>query len=408
MGNKKILFICRNYGDPRSACGICIQNLVDEFKNRGFEVWVISVTKDPIEELVNSQRIHYYAIKEGWFTTFNRKSMLKTGWINSLLFKLVYLIRLPYVLYNFPVLSRRLEKELISLLRKLIKKNDISYVVGTNSPFEPIKATIEIKKEFKTAIKAICYHLDPILLQTNNSKAVNIYKRKKAYSVVVEESNTVDLIMAQQSTRGLISKPNIEYVDFPLYITNNNNKVSGFAFSHEYINITYIGTLDEDNRNPLFFIKLLNDVYNQTQKQCMLHIWGFVRDSVTLEKLKAYSIFVTYHGMIDPSEVMDILQKSDILLNISNKVSYNAVPSKIFQLFSTKKPLINIIRHREDYAKRYFEKYPSVFFIEEYLNDADSMKMAKYIDNSYGKAVEISDSLYESSTPRYISDLIIR
>ena len=140
----------------------------------------------------------------------------------------------------------------------------------------------------------------------------------------------------------------------------------------------------------------------------MLHIWGFVRESVTLEKLKAYSIFVTYHGMIDPSEVMDILQKSDILLNISNKVSYNAVPSKIFQLFSTKKPIINIIRHREDYAKRYFEKYPSVFFIEEYLNDADSMKMAKYIDNSYGKAVEISDSLYESSTPRYISDLIIR
>lgn len=402
----KIIFICRNYGDPKSACGICVKNLVDEFQLRNFEIWVISVTKEPIKELLDSKEIHYSYVKEGWFTTFNRQSKLRTGLLNSVLFKLVYLIRLPYVLLNFPILSKRLKTDLTSHLRDLIKNNGIYYVVGTNSPFEPIQATIDIKKEFGTGIKAVCYHLDPVLLQDNKSKAINLYKDKRSYVAVTEEANVVDLILAQQSTKGLISKPNIEYVDFPLFIKNDTIEESGVKFSSDYVNITYVGTLDEDNRNPQFFLDLLNDVYRKTKKQTLLHIWGFIRESATVERLKTCP-FVIYHGMIEPTKIMDILLKSDFLLNISNLQSYNAVPSKIFQLFSTKKPIINVVRHPEDFAKQYFEKYPSVLVIEEYRHIAEPLNLVKYIEDNYGKSIELPDNIYETSTPEYISDLII-
>ena len=116
----KILFICRNYGDPKSACGICIKNLVDEFRRRDFEVWVISVTKSPLAEYSDSKEIHYFTVKEGWFTTFNRQSRTKNGLINKIVYKMVYLLRFPYVLAYFPILSRRLQRELTDLMLKLI------------------------------------------------------------------------------------------------------------------------------------------------------------------------------------------------------------------------------------------------------------------------------------------------
>lgn len=113
--------------------------------------------------------------------------------------------------------------------------------------------------------------------------------------------------------------------------------------------------------------------------------------------------------MADSWMVMDILEKSDILLNISNKQSYSAVPSKIFQMFSIRKPIINVVRHPKDFAKKYFDIYPSVFTIEEYndkekLTEADygcCLKVLEDVGHLVGRSYETdddqtSDIIYES------------
>lgn len=403
----KILFICRNYGDPKSACGICIKNLVDEFRRRDFEVWVISVTKTPLAEYMDSKDIHYFTVKEVWFTTFSREARTKKGFVNRLLYKAIYYLRLPYAICEFPVSSNRLIKELTSLIGELVSNNGIYYVVGSYSPFEPIKALIEIKRKFGKEIKTVCYHLDPLLLQDNTSKIINNFKFKRSLAAATEEASVVDLILAQQSTKDLLTRPNIEYVDFPLFVNEDTIHDSGVVFSKDYTNITYIGTLDEENRNPEYFLDILRYISNKTRKPCKLHIWGFIRESRTIEKLKSNS-FVEYHGMMDSNQVLDVLLKSDVLLNISNKLSYKAIPSKIFQLFSTKKPIINIVRHPRDFAKQYFDIYPSVFTINEFFRNVDNSQLISFIDENQGKTVSFSDSLYKTSTPQYISDLIIQ
>ena len=54
------------------------------------------------------------------------------------------------------------------------------------------------------------------------------------------------------------------------------------------------------------------------------------------------------------------------MLYISNFVLYNLIPSKIFQLFDSNKPILNIVNHPNDATIGYFERADGVLNMMSY------------------------------------------
>ena len=65
-------------------------------------------------------------------------------------------------------------------------------------------------------------------------------------------------------------------------------------------------------------------------------------------------------GLVPKGIVEDEMKRADFLINITNDLK-TLVPSKIFELFSKCKPIINVISNKDDGSMQYFEKYPICF-----------------------------------------------
>ena len=410
LDKKKVIIVCRNYQNPISACGICAYNIVKEFRNRGYAVWVLSISEAPYDATIE-EGLNYIFVQEDKFTTINRSTKHNNSKLHSLLYKLRYFLRLPIAMLRYPVSSNSVRDNIFRLIKDLVDSNNIGLVVSTFSPYEPIVAAMDVKKIFKDTIRVVTYHLDPLLLPRNNNKLINLFKLAQGKIAVGKEAAVVDCILAQQSTEEYFTSPKICYVDFPLFVSESDGdcKSSDFSYPNVSINISYIGTLDINNRNPLFFFKLIDEIMKKNNlNNVLVHIWGFISDGRVHDIIKQYP-FVIYHGMLDSVYVADILRRSDILLNLSNMLSYLAIPSKIFQLFSAERPIINIVRHPKDFAKKYFEIYPLVININEYegFDERTVSEVASFIRENSSKKVTVDDTLYIKSKPSYIVDKII-
>ena len=404
----KVLLICRNYQNPISACGICAYSIVKEFRKRGFKVWVLSISEMPYNATTD-EGLKYIFIQEDKFTTINRFTKYQNSTFPRLLYKLRYYLRLPIAALRYPVSSNSLTNRIYHHIKDLVDSQNIGLVVSTFSPYEPIVAAMKIKKLYKNSIRVVTYHLDPLLLPRNNNSLINRFKLAQGKKAVRKEASIVDNILAQQSTEKYFTSPIICYVDFPLYERESISEPSDFTYPNNCINITYVGTLDINNRNPLFFFKLIDEAIKKHDlKNVVVHIWGFISDGRVNDIIKQFS-FVRYHGTIDSIYVSDILKRSDILLNLSNMLSYLAIPSKIFQLFCAERPIINIVRHPKDYAKKYFEIYPLVVNINEYegLDERKVKEVAQFVRDNSSKVLSVDDALYLKSKPSYIVDRII-
>ena len=90
------------------------------------------------------------------------------------------------------------------------------------------------------------------------------------------------------------------------------------------------------------------------------------------------------------------------MLNISNKTD-NIVPSKIFELCSTCKPIINVVTNANDVSSRYFTLYPKVCFINEYNNniEMEAKKLMLFLSNNKNDDICYAEiePLYYNSTP---------
>ena len=93
------------------------------------------------------------------------------------------------------------------------------------------------------------------------------------------------------------------------------------------------------------------------------------------------SDIVEHHGLIDNLEVHSLLMKSDYLLNISNAILYRLLPSKMFAMFATGKPIINIVFNPNDSSIPFFKRYGNCLFVEMWkdVKDIDLSRLKEHI-----------------------------
>lgn len=402
---ENILFLCSDYLDDTDASGICTKNLVLEMIAKGYNVNVISDSKDK-EETIIEDGVTIYKIKSPFFSRIKNK-IKKRGFFSRFLLRIICVLRYGFTFFIYPNVSPVRALKVKKVMFDIIEKKRIDTIIGMYRPYESIEAVMAAKKRYGDNIKAITYHLDLIQSPSNKNDFIKKYKQFLGEMAISKELELVDLMLLPESADlKYKNHAKVKCVDFPLYIKKEPMVYDKVFFSDNEINIVYMGSLDQDNRNPKYILDLLDMVSKRIKKKVFLNIWGNLSDIETKKIIDKYT-FVKYHGIVQNKYVLYILNKSDFILNIGNKITYNMIPSKIFQIFSTNRPIINCVKNMNDSSVVYFEKYGHFINIEEYKKNESAIdKVVDFINQYENKSFNVSEELFKKSTPGYIIDLI--
>jgi len=394
--SKKYLLLCGYYNDKTNANSVCQRNIADELTRSGNSVTVLTYDDD------DSNCGNVYSVKLDYLRrTIAKLQAINTSFARISLFFFQNVRRLivgPF----FPSTPSLAAKRYYKKAKELIEQNNIEAVISFYKPYDSVKCGLRLKRDFGEKIKYVSYHLDLLTIPENGDNQIGQYKRRKSLKAFNEELERTDLILLPASMQDVYENEKIEFVDFPLYITENYN-ASNVAFDNSVVNLTYIGTLDENNRTPNYFVEILHSYNKRFDKKVRLHIWGKMP-----ERFQENDDTIQYHGMLDNSQVFDVLSKSDYIVNFSNKVTYQWVPSKIFQLFSTGKPIIDIVSNISDVSISYFERYGNVVFINEFEGspEKDIESLRAFLSRNTDDIVCIDKDAFLKAKPEYHAKII--
>lgn len=403
---RRVLISCGRYINSPNANGICVSNIVRALAPKVEKIVLISM--DDTDGIINIDgNVEVWGLKSSIniknddCVTFKSKILL---YLKSKYRRLISAIKYPDTSWE------RSELEL-NLALKLIEKYDIDTYIATYRPYESIMVGLELKKKLKNDINVIGYHLDLLTAPSNKSRVIRIYKNLKIKKYIKKEIQLFDNIVLPNNTKTKFKSNKFKYADFPLYKKNSLiNEINTDFYSNSFINFAYIGTIDGSNRTINYMYSLIKGLRNKTVKPIKMHIWGNITDRDNMKTILENSDFV-YHGCLDPEYSSYVLSRADFCINLSNIVTYKMIPSKIFQLFSVKKPIINIIEHPLDFSKPYFDKNGYTLSIGSYEDfDENISKIIEYLSTYYGsnkKEVPCSDNIYYEATPEYVIRLLL-
>jgi hypothetical protein len=397
------LILCSDYLSPSDANGICIRNVVNELNRKEDSLCIISES-DTSGLIYSKNNIYVYGVKRTWFAFF-----LKKYGTSGIFPKAVQVFRAGFAMFLYPNVSPIRSYRVYNLAKQLIEQYKVDTIVCAYRPFESLWAGMKLKTVFPT-LHVIGYHLDLLMAANNTSAAVREYKCKKAHSFFEKERNKFDKIILPKSVMDQnYGDGNIVYADFPMFVTDYNRSQCEFTYDDTCINFSYIGSVDGSNREIIHLVSVLEGVQKIIKKSIRLNLWGNVSPYV-LEYIKENSM-VQYHGLVDAALTYGILRNADFVVNLSNKNTPEMIPSKIFQLFSSLTPILNVVENPLDKSLPYFARNDFACSIYAYKKDvpADIDTVARFISDLYGRK-QVRDkveSFYEESRPAYVADLII-
>lgn len=396
------LILCSDYLSPSDASGICIRNVVNELNSREDSVYIISES-DRRGLIYSKNNIYVYGVRRTWFAVF-----LKKYGTSGIFSKAVQVFRAGFAVFLYPNVSPIRSYRVYNLAKKLIERYKVDTIVCAYRPFESLWAGMKLKKKFPT-LCVIGYHLDLLMAANNTSAVVREYKRKKVHSFFEKEKNKFDKIILPKSTMDQnYKRGNIVYADFPMFVTNYNQSQCEYIYDDTYINFSYVGSVDGSNREIIHLVNVLEGVQKKIKRSIRLNLWGNISPYV-LEHIKENAM-VRYHGLVDVALTYGILYNADFVVNLSNKNTPEMIPSKIFQLFSSLTPILNVVENPFDKSLPYFEKNNFACNIYAYKKDVstDINIVERFISDLYGRkqARNRVESFYEESRPAYVADLM--
>lgn len=403
---RKILILGGRYANPRYANSICRQNLAECLVKEGHDVYILASGYEYHGEEDELNGVWVRKIYGDHFGEILINHGKEEGLVAKMTFRLKQIWHYIAALYLYPSASNREYKQIYNNAKDIIDKYNIDTLVAMYRPFDCIKTALKLKRKYRDRLRVVTYHLDLMSEHANTVSLVVKYKRNRIMKVFNKELEIVDKLLLPGSA-SYIDNEKVEYVDFPLYVIDNEETRNDDArqfFDTGTINIAIVGSLDSQNRNPKYICDLIEQIAAVNDKNVHLHIWGTTRDL----DFNNYQ-HTTYHGMADVKDVPRILQQSDFLLNIGNKLTARMIPSKIFQMFAAKRPIIFCVSSSHDKSIPYFKRYGYTCFVEEFEHEfnEDIVHVNDFIKENYKKVIDVDDQLFEKSTPKYICAKIL-
>lgn len=402
-----VLILGADYYDSTNANGVCVRRLAEQYSKDGVNVIVVSTSQTSRnEELINGVQVKYFPYDRTYLRLQKMQSKRNSlfGLCEYFLYRFFRNLRLlASYPNNYPLRS----KGLVSYVTDIIRKHNISLMICTCKPYDSIYCGVEIKKIFKDTVTVKTYYLDNIFEPETTNPIAKYVQKKRSVSFFLSEESIVDAIFLPINCKDnpLFLSSKINFVGFPLYYVPSDYAKSDFVYPDDTINFIYIGTLNNNNRNPEYIINTVDYINTISRKKHLFHIWGKIQDE-ECRSLIEKSDSVCYHGPIDNCYTVDLIKRCDCVVNISNKSTIDFIPSKIFQLFALNVKIVNIFYDQRDCSLSYFGDYKNSISLnyKTTINDS-ALSVIKFIETPVNTS-NTSDNLFRLFTPSYICNLL--
>lgn len=152
--------------------------------------------------------------------------------------------------------------------------------------------------------------------------------------------------------------------EFPGIVQTPSDDTEHF-FENGKVNLLFAGNFYEKIRSPEYLLQLMDEVPDNVCLNIMGGIFGSFGSEVTahMQRLSGMGK-LKLHGSLPAEQAHAAMKQADILVNIGNTVD-NQLPSKIFEYFSTGKPVVHIQKLRDCPCLPYLARYGNALVLDE-------------------------------------------
>lgn len=396
-----IVVITESYYPEMSAAAACIDKYIQVLKKE-HKIDVINllnrISFDNLED--ENIRVHFVSNFLWKIRIFCEERVRSNNYAKfySLLHKLFKARSLLLSPFCYPSVMRWQIKAYYHELERLYKLQKIDAIISVSDPICCAFAALKFKKRHPE-IKWIGYYTDPFTFQPSKYRYVfnkkirflRNYKNEKElydyadYNLFTEEIYKIALEKFYQSPSKTYQ---IKYIlnELPYHEKDNNMLIS------DTIKLVYAGTFLKDKRNPNYCLSILS-------KMPEINFDMFVHYSNCDDIISKYlSKSIRRFPSVDRERYCEIISSEyDILVNLGNNVTLQ-IPSKMFELLSTGRPIINFYQLK-DIQYDMIEKYPLGLNIG--INEPSAKeKILSFCKNVKGKRLTFEEvkELYPDNT----------
>ena len=400
---KKIVIITSQIFGNSSANGIIALKLANYLSRKGYLVSTISYN-NLSKRIRKTENITHYFVNKPFFTiVLQSKNKL-------FIFLIVTLRRLLniFLFFLFPVFNLIYVLKVYKTLLSINLKSKIDLIIPISKPFENFSAARKYSKVQGTPI--ITYLLDmPKSIKRPFLFPIFIYNYylEKFFKTILLSSNYT-IVPYYSKIKNLPN--NVLSLDFPTYLSSKKiDKIISFEFSPNYFNFIYAGMINSSDRDPNYLIRFLSKL--NLSKKIRIYLFSsnkIVQPISTLKKIE-----IIQPGLVNQDILFKYYKGCDFLINFINSKN-EVIPSKLGELISFKKPIINVSNYKTPYhfLKPYknLMKFSSTFFID--LSDVhqnqekiiafikssknSSAKTISSKNNNHGKINDMTDKILSS------------
>lgn len=323
-------------------------------------------------------------------------------WVNQGIFKRIYFPDDSFIWY-FSALKEA---------QKVIDEGATDVVISSSLPFTSHLIGLNLKKKYPNLLWiADCG--DPFAFQTeaplNNHffyNRLNHYFEKQV--LIMADRITVTSELTKEKYADFYPEMSPKFHVIPPILTENENPgYSGDEFQLPELGIGkirlgYFGKFYEKIRMPEQLTGFLDALFGAEPEIAALvevHVFGDIFHQFFPELKKYPQIKV--HGLIPREHVSEVMNKMDLLVNISNITDYQ-LPSKAPDYLFSGKAILNIFSNEADEFKRFFAQYPAIFNYR--LGATINDKLIDFIENACN--VKVNPEWIEEEIKRYRVDAI--
>ena len=392
----KYLFVLSKYGDDIQTNGLVLNPVIHEMRKDGNEV--VCLSESDTIKAYDYQGVQVYTIKQGLHSALLKKGKL-LGWILEVLLECVFY-------FSYPSYDKPAENRMYRRICELNQQYHFDCIYAIYRRYTNVGAVLKFKKH-DPACKCGVLFFD--LLEAVRPRLFT----KHYYSMICRKQyrrigNIADKVFVPNDGKcecwDLLPESKREMLYYPGFLRRRNIRAagSGTAGKGRTIVMIFAGTLNTVYRNPTPLFEVLKELKAHGYKVTLkLYVKG--NCSSLIEKAKTgMDIDIMQKELIDKEQLLTEYQCADVLINLSNHM-IKATPSKVFELISSGKPVLNFVFDQDDSTKAYFDQYIMAHSIFAYEEIAGQMKdLEAFLENAHDLTEEeysAVESRFENYTP---------
>ena len=391
----KYLFIVSKYGKDIQTNGLVLSSIISEMLKDGHEV--VCLSESDSEKEYDYKGVKVYSVKQALHAALSRK--------NAALGRMLEIFTELLFYFSYPSNDKFVEER---MYRKIVELNEhykFDNIYAIYRKYSNVGALLKFKKHFPSSRCGVLF-FDLIEANRPRMYTEGFYSSicRRQYRRIGEIADKVFLPNdGKCESWGLLPASKREMLYYPGFNRRNSNFASKEKGSkNKTITMIFAGTLNTTYRNPAPLFEVIKELeksgYNITLKLYAKGNCG----SIIEEAKKSSKADIIMKGIIDKEQLLKEYQDADILVNISNH-KLKATPSKVFELLSTGKPVLNIVHDKNDTTTSYFDKYIMAHSIYAYKDISEQAKgLAGFLDNAHDLTEEeyaAVEKTFENNTP---------